>query len=106
MKSLAEFLAFFRSIPDEKYCVGRFHDYSNNCTRSCARGHLGEDFDGGIPDDVTTLANLLHCHVGTISRINDGDTDSTVRLGDTPKARILAAIEQVLSGIPLFRAVF
>lgn len=92
MNELAEFLSFFKSIPDDKWCSGAYH-LSNG--QRCALGHLGilvPDHDGKAQDVAQHNRRFLEGKVGSVPTIND---DCNRKFRQThPKERVLAAIRE------------
>lgn len=67
MTTLPEFIAFFRSIPDEQWCVSLFTD---RLGRHCARGHLGTRI--GVPDCMYPADITIGLLAPSIAEVNNG----------------------------------
>lgn len=121
LRTLEDFRAAFEAIPDESWCTGDFvrvdeDDDGEPVERRCAAGHLGAGIDGlkeeiRMVEAVRRLDALLapawpvelfpsdHGHE-RLALINDGASGAGAdfaALGPTPKARILAAIDQAIA---------
>ena len=97
-QNLIEAREFLASIPDAKWQVGRYGTYGGQC---CAAGHLGlaeqMPHDGDPMADMRravkeALQSLLKAQ---LTAINDG-RDSRFQQ-PTPKARILAALDECIA---------
>jgi hypothetical protein len=77
------FIDKFSTIPEEKWCTGKFEDEHG---RHCALGHCGARKSFVRTEEANALSALIWP-----MSINDGDADDYQQ--PTPKQRILAALE-------------
>ena len=91
----AYFIAKFEAIPDELWFVGKLTDPENQA-RHCALGHcVRRDFI--FNHEAEALFRILNFP----ANINDGDDPRYPRdKFPTPKARILAALRDVVASYP------
>lgn len=83
MQTLKDFYNFYKGIPEEKWCTGKFENEKGQC---CALGHIGQNDE----KDSKEFSNLL-CLTGrneNFISINDGDNKKYPQ--STPKQRVLA----------------
>ena len=99
--TLNYFINFFRSIPSNKWTTGVLANADG--TKFCALGLAGsarrnEALYGEETSDTDGLPAQVRAEAldtfldGETAAINDGDGNQYLRLGDTPKARILRAL--------------
>lgn len=79
------FIRKFEAIPEEKWCTNQFH----NGNQSCALGHCGLNNGGDWTDEASVLWYTIL--PDGVTKINDGDHSEYAQ--DTPKQRILAALQ-------------
>ena len=92
-QTLDDYIAFFRSIPEERWCVGRFWDDKG---RRSAQGHLGRR---GLLDSAPAqrrLGKLTGLTDKQFWRIHDGHNADYRQ--PTPKQRVLAYLCDVRDG--------
>lgn len=87
-QTLDDYIAFFDSIPEERWICGNFAN-AGNC---CAYGHLGWRY-GDSPEAGRRLMGL--CDRG-VDRVNDGQYPDYQQ--PTPKQRVLAYLCDVRDG--------
>jgi len=92
--TLQEFIDFFESIPEDRWCINKFVDDDGRC---CAAGHLGLRTSVGDTTARGVLRKLLlsinrRC---SIAYINDGQNPDYQQ--DSPKKRILAFLNDCKS---------
>lgn len=93
MKSLPEYLSFFKAIPDEKWFAGDFEDY--NGERFCALGHLGWRKNASSTAEMIKENDYLSKKLGSnIPDINDRQSKTFPEA--TPKERICGAIRRAI----------
>ena|ERR1700733_10901722 len=82
---------FFECIPEEKWCIGQFH---NSEGQSCAIGHLVKsgDFTG---ESRCAFDALIGCNT---TMLNDDPAGINRYLGPTPKQRILNKLKEIIDG--------
>ncbi len=104
------FINKFSAIPDDKWIVGIFVDNSGD--KCCALGHCGASYTSGSKE-ANALSTLIFKTLGcSVAFINDGaygvsvyeyvppvTTNELLSLGDTPKERILTALELIEAGV-------
>lgn len=87
------FIDKFTTIPDSEWCIGWFSDKEG---RHCAYGHCGVEV-GNSTDESRALDRLFRksdlALYDIIAEINDGRREEYHQ--STPKARILAALEDI-----------
>lgn len=90
MKQTAkEFYDFYNTIPEEMWCTLTFKNEIGQC---CAYGHVGCT----LGRNTMESNNLAHILDYGVSYINDGFNPRYKQ--PTPKARILAALLDVMEG--------
>lgn len=89
-QSLEDYIAFFRAIPEERWCEGTWKD---NQGRKCAEGWLGCSAQCPYTASDSRLTLLLG---ESLAVVNDGEHPDYQQ--PTPKARALAYLEDVLNG--------
>lgn len=91
------FLQKFEAIPDDLWFVGKFTD-PDEPSHHCALGHCGWSEDNDENEEANSLDRIFRFHGLQASSVNDND--HSPRNGpfhqETPKARILAALESFL----------
>lgn len=87
MKTAKEFHDFFSAIPEEKWTIGAFLSDDGKC---CALGHLGCSWDDTTENGMA-IENIFQATGHCVTEVNDG-----IYRGDTPKQRILAALEDAM----------
>lgn len=85
--TLEEFRDYFAGIPEEKWCV---IEIENDSGQRCAMGHL---VCVGASEAFNTFRDLLGNSV-SVTSINNGDNPRFPQ--PTPRARILAAIDEAI----------
>lgn len=96
LRTVDDFIAFFSSIPDEKWWSGGGYFDSTNPECRCAIGHLGEPrpAGSGMPPNVKALYDLFTpLGVGPV-HVSDGCCIGRFPQS-RPKARILAALNEI-----------
>ena len=91
------FINKFSKIPDKKWITGV---WSNN-GKCCVLGHCGERNDGTLSKtrESEALRSLTYEYLWVAPySINDG-FDELKMLGDTPKERVLTALELIKAGV-------
>lgn len=96
MKAAKEFFDFFSGIPDEKWCTGAIRNGEGQC---CAVGHVNGKANPGALTDALNPSKNPEDSYGTANyrspaSINDGEDIRYPQA--TPKARILAALKDVM----------
>ncbi len=91
------FINKFTAIPDDKWTTRRYETINDKC---CALGHCGERTTKHTIEATTLNDIIANSHIippqsksTTIVYINDGDHNDYKQ--DTPKARILAALNDI-----------
>jgi hypothetical protein len=90
------FIDKFSDIPEESWCTGVYID---NLGRRCALGHcayFGDEDANGIRKLFSSKIGSINAWGGLVHRIgdiNDGDHPDFTQ--DTPKQRILAALQLI-----------
>lgn len=90
------FIQKFEAIPADQWCC---HCYKDGFNRHCASGHLGLGDIHPSPkawDEAKVLYDLFLKLGHTTVAINDGNVDA-YEFHDGPKARILAALHDLLA---------
>lgn len=105
LRTAQEFRDFFAAIPDEKWCIHKFVNEHGQC---CAQGHLGMTSWGFVTPDARRLQNMFKeafrernfssCCDWGVGSVNNGYTEDFQQ--PTPKARILAALDYIISSTP------
>ncbi len=81
----------FEAIDDSLWTTESF----TNGAKYCALGHLGcRKRFGGITDEGHQLSTILGGHPSVVANINDGHLPEYPQ--PTPKARILAALKDII----------
>lgn len=97
LKTAQDFYDFYFEIPEEKWTVNYLH-VGRAC---CALGHIGTGSMSSPPPQAFRLAKILHDlgagegAVYEIGLLNDGDHG--LYEGATPKARILAMLQDAIA---------
>lgn len=87
------FIKKFSEIPDEEWGIREYVSYDDG--RRCAIGHCG----GPWSEESNTLRNLVQEFLGcSVTGINDG-LKQHGNAGETPKERILNALELIKAGV-------
>lgn len=93
LKTVADFKKFFKAIPEEQWMT----KYYNNAgqTRFCALGHLGSGNVTGVTSVGVRLQKMFRKAFGkfTVAKVNDHKSEAFPQ--PTPKARILAALNEM-----------
>lgn len=82
----------FEAIPEEKWCVGEF--ISEDPSVRCAMGHCNSNSLYLTAEGQ----HLMICLEGMAMAINDNHAGMFSHLGDTPRERVLSALEMVKRG--------
>lgn len=95
--SLHYFKEKFTAIPEEQWCTKYYESVEMNFIQFCAMGHCGATLKKPLTMESTALINLfapLYSLGTSIPSIND--SQSSMFPQDTPRGRILAAIEWLI----------
>lgn len=107
--SVQYFRKKFEAIPEEQFCVGA---YENLIGQKCVMGHCGVTVSNDS-SEARTLHELFKLKLGTIpSYVNDAFPHPSLNgsflcpmevteLGDTPRERILTALELIEAGVSI-----
>ena len=87
--NLEDYIAFFRAIPEERWCEIRWRGPDD---RRCAQGLLGCT----SRRDTPSYRRLKALGVTDLEEVNDGVAPGYSQ--PTPKQRVLAYLEDVLNG--------
>ena len=108
MYTLQYFRDKFAAIPDNKWCMRVFTSPSG---AHCALGHcMGKDAWTAPMSELRSLSDLLRnsiqefTHGYSVALVND-DEENVYGLGTTPKQRVLALIDRVISEENLIKEV-
>jgi hypothetical protein len=85
------FIKKFTAIPDELWCVNH---YRTSHGQRCASGWCGKTIHRTTVESLA-LNRLMGHFLNHTEGINDNFCDSYSHLGDTPKERILVALENI-----------
>lgn len=92
--TLNYFIDFFQSIPDHQWCMGT--NQKDGTVQHCAQGHILRDQRTNLSNttrQATTRLNALNAFLGTsVVSINDNGDFNGVKLGRTPRGRVLKAL--------------
>ena len=103
--TLQEYREFFAAIPEDKWCVFRYQSRDDE-TICCALGHLKENANGGSWNGKKHPLRFLFKHIVKIdgvnysvdlASINNNPDYVFVKYGNTPRSRVLAAIDEKLA---------
>ena len=88
--TIDDYIAFYESIPEDKWTTGDFVDGFGRC---CALGHLG--FREGHADDSTLSHSVFfyRLHRVSLPMVNDGFVEPYKQ--PTPKQRVLAYLRDL-----------
>lgn len=84
------FIKKFRAIPEEKWIT---HDFNGPHDSHCSLGFCGFGHDKETPEG-NELLNLFDNQYLDLVDLNDGNLGNVI-FGDTPKERILTALENI-----------
>lgn len=89
------FIEKFSKIPEKEWCVNYYYIFEGTYPeKRCALGHCGEH-KMVVSPEAESLRNLFMQNlVISVDRVNDSSCDG-VFPQETPKARILAALEVI-----------
>lgn len=94
------FIKKFTAIPEEDWAVEEFVTKDN---KRCVLGHCGVTDDADVLTvEAIVLSRLIYSNFDVLTvDINDGNRNDTEYLGNTPKKRILAALELITAGVSI-----
>lgn len=84
--TLNYFIEFFKNIPDHRFTTGTL--VNEGTVQRCALGHAGNYDEDGLVNAADREAALERLLLDRTVRINDNE----LRLGKTPRGRILKAL--------------
>lgn len=84
--TLADFIAFYEAIPDERWYSGGWFSDPTDASCKCALGHLSAD-----SDSHWRLVELTR--PGNVVQVNDGENPRYPQ--PTPKARVLEFLRDI-----------
>lgn len=85
--TIQHFIEKFKAIPEDKWITGMYGTYGD---KHCALGHCGQ-ISGRSTLESSVLSRMFATRGMSVVNINDGPSPRFPQ--DTPKRRILAALE-------------
>lgn len=94
LETLDDFIKFYQKIPANKWLIMYYHESG----KRCAIGHLLERDNVTCEDYSPSYRRLRELIDRSISIINDCYQDEDIKLGKTPKTRVINYLKQVKKG--------